>query len=160
MKRYFLPLFLNIFPVLAFAEGACPPGFYPIGGQGASGCAPIASENSNVPQPTGEWKARWGALARSQDNSVLGVAAKEHSKSAAKKNAIKACMEVGGVNCKVKVFYKNSCIAQAQSTQLGKFNTFNDNSKELAESNALRDCGHADCVVGYSDCSKAEFHEY
>ncbi|MBB3825995.1 DUF4189 domain-containing protein [Xanthomonas arboricola] len=160
MKRYFLPLFLNIFPVLAFTEGACPPGFYTIGGQGASGCAPIASGNSNVPQPTGEWKARWGALARSQDNSVLGVAAKEHSKSAAKKNAIKACMEIGGVNCKVKVFYKNSCIAQAQSTQLGKFNTFNDNSKELAESNALRDCGHADCVVGYSDCSKAEFHEY
>ncbi len=30
------------FPLLA--EGNCPPGYYPIGGQGAVGCAPINNQ--------------------------------------------------------------------------------------------------------------------
>lgn len=55
------------------AEGNCPSGFYPIGGQGVSGCAPIpgavagtASPSAPPPaQPLGEWLTRWGAVAES-----------------------------------------------------------------------------------------------
>lgn len=47
----------------ALAEGNCPPGMYPIGGQGVQGCAPIpgaagASTSPSTPapaRPLGEW---------------------------------------------------------------------------------------------------------
>ena len=58
---------------VVFAEGGCPPGMYPIGGQGVQGCAPIpgaqgGGPGSSVsapapPRPTGEWITTWGALA-------------------------------------------------------------------------------------------------
>ncbi|MEA9677134.1 DUF4189 domain-containing protein [Xanthomonas campestris pv. raphani] len=160
MKRYLLAAIISISPALVFAEGNCPAGYYPIGGQGVSGCAPIGSSTSNTPQPTGEWETRWGALARDKSNSVLGVSAKESSRSAAKKVAMKFCTEAGGESCEVKVVYKNGCIAQAQSNSRGAFNTYIDTSKVLAEKNALKNCGAVDCTIGYSDCSKANFRDY
>lgn len=47
----------------AWAEGNCPPGYYPIRGQGARGCAPIpgggagstASSEIRLATPTGKW---------------------------------------------------------------------------------------------------------
>ena len=59
----------------SFAEGNCPPGYYPIGGQGARGCAPIPSGApsstssggiSELPanSPTGRWIKTWGGNRR------------------------------------------------------------------------------------------------
>lgn len=52
----------------AWAEGNCPPGYYPIGGQGARGCAPIpggatgstGSSEIRLATPTGKWTKTWG----------------------------------------------------------------------------------------------------
>ena len=38
----FVLVVLVALPEGASAEGNCPPGFYPIGGQGVQGCAPIS----------------------------------------------------------------------------------------------------------------------
>lgn len=54
-------------PCLAKAEGRCPPGQFPVGGQGMEGCAPIPGGGGDsgpaAPVPTGEWEMRWGAIA-------------------------------------------------------------------------------------------------
>lgn len=54
-----------------FAEGVCPPGMYPVGGQGVQGCAPIHGALGGgagfsvpapaPPRPTGAWITTWGA---------------------------------------------------------------------------------------------------
>ena len=43
----FVLVVLVALPEGASAEGNCPPGFYPIGGQGVQGCAPIWGSGSN-----------------------------------------------------------------------------------------------------------------
>jgi len=56
---------------VAYAEGGCPPGSYPIGGQGVQGCAPIPGAGGGVsqqspsprPRPLGEWIRTWGGVA-------------------------------------------------------------------------------------------------
>jgi len=66
-----------------YAEGNCPPGYYPIGGQGVQGCAPISSQpaagqGASVPapppRPSGEWIKTWGALAQSPASDLIGAA--------------------------------------------------------------------------------------
>ena len=58
-------LLAQFVPVAAMAEGRCPPGQYPIGGQGVGGCAPIpgAGQSGDGVAPTGRWETRWGAIA-------------------------------------------------------------------------------------------------
>lgn len=63
------------FSVSASAEGGCPAGSYPIGGQGVQGCAPIPSSGSSSsegPRPNGRWIKTWGALA-SAPNGASGA---------------------------------------------------------------------------------------
>lgn len=57
---FLLGLSFFLFGQTAFAEGNCPSGYYPIGGQGVSGCAPMSSGSSGAPQPSGQWDTRWG----------------------------------------------------------------------------------------------------
>lgn len=53
--KYFFYLAM-LLPFHAMGEGRCPPGFVPIGGQGAEGCAPIGGSSTSMPQPTGHWE--------------------------------------------------------------------------------------------------------
>ncbi|WP_355586630.1 DUF4189 domain-containing protein [Xanthomonas cannabis] len=149
-----------LFVQMASGEGSCPSGYYPIGGQGVSGCAPMSSGSSGAPQPSGQWDTKWGALARSKDSSVLGASDSERKKSSAKKKALDLCVQIGGEQCKVTLVYKNSCVAQAQSRTLGKLNTFLHKSAAFAEGSALKECGHQDCRITCSVCSLPEFREY
>ncbi|WDJ07612.1 DUF4189 domain-containing protein [Xanthomonas campestris] len=144
----------------ALAEGNCPSGYYPIGGQGVSGCAPMSPSNNSAPQPTGEWRTRWGALAYSKDDKILGVAESKASKSDARKAAVDFCTQAGGVGCKVQVFYKNGCIAIASSQATYSSKTSTSASKVRAESIALEECGKSDCKIYYSGCSQAAFRSY
>lgn len=101
MKLFFkIKLFISLFflSFSSYSEGNCPAGYYPIGGQGVSGCAPMSSGGAQAPQAAGEWQTRWGALARNEDSSILGVASKERSKSAARATALKFCEEGGAEN--------------------------------------------------------------
>lgn len=64
----------------AWAEGNCPPGYYPIGGQGARGCAPIpggatgstGSSEIRLATPTGKWTKTWGQLRSRKVLRMLG----------------------------------------------------------------------------------------
>lgn len=60
-------------PAAAMAEGRCPPGQYPIGGQGMAGCAPLPGagdgENSG-PTPTGRWIKTWGAISMASNGGM------------------------------------------------------------------------------------------
>ncbi|WP_081419696.1 DUF4189 domain-containing protein [Xanthomonas cannabis] len=113
----------------------------------------MTSDSNSSPQSTGEWETRWGALAYSEDDRILGVAEAKVSKSAARKAAVDFCIQGGGVGCKAQVFYKNGCVAIASSEGVYSSRTSTSSSKERAESLALQECGKVDCKIYYSGCS-------
>lgn len=164
-------------PGLAFGEGRCPPGQYPVGGQGVGGCAPIPgsdgrSGESAAPRPTGKWETRWGAIA--EDNSPeikgnipTGAAVSQKSKGAASALALSRCAERGGRKCKVKLTYYNQCVAMADPVGNRLPGAINVMSRaetvEMARSNALQRCrgaGAQQCEVVYSACSMSEFKPF
>ncbi len=101
---------------LAWAEGRCPPGQYPIGGQGAGGCAPIPAGGSGAesPRPTGRWIKTWGAFAASP-SGIAGAASGWRKKVDAGSAAVRSCSDAGGRDCQVKFTYKNQCATAAVS---------------------------------------------
>lgn len=93
------------------AEGRCPPGQYPIGGQGVGGCAPIpggAEAADAGPRATGRWIKTWGAIALSP-SGASGASTGKKSKSLAAKDAEEVCAKGGASGCKVAFTYKNQC---------------------------------------------------
>jgi len=101
MRAALLSLFL-LAPTIALAEGACPPGQYPVGGQGVVGCAPIPQGGTGgsvgAPRPTGKWETRWGAVVEDNTSSNLatGTAVSRKSKREAIAAATLVCEEMGG----------------------------------------------------------------
>lgn len=115
MKFYWSLIFLLVLtPNFARAEGGCPPGQYPIGGQGAVACAPMPQNNSQ-PQarPLGKWIKTWGAIAMGSIDSVVnyGVSTGKFSKSEAQNEAMAKCASHGEKDCTVKLTYFNQCAA-------------------------------------------------
>ncbi|HIE4562800.1 TPA: DUF4189 domain-containing protein [Stenotrophomonas maltophilia] len=104
------------------AEGNCPSGFYPIGGQGVQGCAPIpgaagtaASPAAPAPaRPLGEWVKTWGAIAVSRATSDAGVSTGLRSKSAAEKNALSKC-RMSGAQMVGKYVFGSACTIDARN---------------------------------------------
>jgi len=58
--------FLVLFACDARADGRCPPGQYPVGGQGVGGCAPIPGGSSQATRP-------WGAIAGAASTGDMGA---------------------------------------------------------------------------------------
>lgn len=156
------------------AEGNCPPGYYPIGGQGVVGCAPIPGRNSQVAEPPPGQSKRsirytWGAIAGDQNRGIYGTAVGNFSRGTARFEAIEYCRGAGGVDCEVIHDYFNKCIAMSEpegggesaarrekvtiSYQLGP-------DKKVLEDAALTVCekenGRA-CKISYSACA-TPFH--
>lgn len=145
-----LPIFLSLIVFLgiksAHAEGNCPPGYYPIGGQGVQGCAPISggtsSENTNnnpILYPLAE--TLWGAIAEDKSKGLKGRAFGStrnfKSKEEAQTNALKGCQKDGGQKCELSHTYKNGCVAVADPINGGqkseiKYNVSEDKAKEAA----------------------------
>jgi len=154
------------------AEGNCPSGFYPIGGQGVSGCAPIpgavagtASPSAPAPaQPLGEWLTRWGAVAESPTSNLVGTAANESSERCAVDVAIKKCAAEGAKDCKSSVTYYNQCVAFAvPSSGKGQGSLDTAVDAETVAGNAIghcRDTGGGNCAVVYSEFSLPVFRKY
>ncbi|WP_421567374.1 DUF4189 domain-containing protein [Stenotrophomonas sp. PD6] len=177
MRICFILLALIVVPLTAFAEGACPPGQYPIGGQGVVGCAPIpgagASGSAPASRPTGKWETRWGAVA--DDTTTVapgadiatGVAASQKTKRAAESLAMSRCTQGGGTACKVRLSYHNQCVALADPVGErvpGAITTANTAvTVDEAKSDALRICQSVKgqrCEVYYSACSMSEFKAF
>lgn len=171
-------LLLLLSSFAAFAEGGCPPGQYPIGGQGVVGCAPIPGGSGGaapVSKPTGEWETRWGAIAEDYSANERGVPAatgasdSRRSKREANEAALAQCNQLGGQKCKVVMSYHNQCVAIAdpkpvsQGGRGGKSVVYRAQTEDLAKSEAMKRCspdGRGECSLIYSACSVSVFKKY
>lgn len=171
MNKLALACLLAAFPLIAFAEGGCPPGSYPIGGQGVQGCAPIPSGgsvgSSQGPVATGKWETRWGAISEDSVNLSTGASVSKKSKRLAISAAKAECERLGGNNCKLRLTYYNQCVALADpdARQLqsggGRSSIVTAVTVEQAAAMALDRCAGLDggqtCEVVYTGCSMSEF---
>lgn len=120
-KFYGLLCVLLTTSLTVVAEGNCPSGYYPIGGDAAGwhGCAPMDGGVSNEPaeetmpkEAQEEWEDRWGAIATA--NGAFGVSVSKRSKEPAAQEALAECRRNAGKEvCKLKPPYYNQCAALA-----------------------------------------------
>lgn len=153
-------LLMALWPLLisgVHAEGgSCPTGYYPIGGQGTMGCAPLpGTGNQQPPQPPAQqWERRWGAISTDAPAGVIGVATDKESKQEASQFALGDCHRQGGVNCRIDVAYDNQCAVLVVGAN--GYNTPNAATTEKATELGMKTCqntGSPDCRVLYSACS-------
>lgn len=144
----------------AIAEGNCPAGMYPIGGQGVSGCAPIpTSKAPAAANPEIIWVSRWGAVA--VDREAVGLSTDFPDEQGATTAALNRCVERGGSKCKVLTTYRNTCIAAAVSMRDGKyvpgrFAMQTGPDVQAIQASAVELCSKdngTDCEVAYTNCS-------
>nr|WP_312250030.1 DUF4189 domain-containing protein [Stenotrophomonas geniculata] len=156
---------------IAKAEGNCPSGFYPVGGQGVQGCAPIPGAGAGgqqqvgtqVSHPTGRWHKTWGAIATGGQGDT-GVSKQKFSKREAEQEALSQCATWGATNCQVKLTYHNQCVAIA-SPQASQTGAFFASAAEVgdAKEDAMAGCGKkggVQCKVMYSACSAPVFEQF
>jgi hypothetical protein len=177
VKRIFCVILFLFISTEAFAEGGCPPGQYPVGGQGVQGCAPIPQSGSAIPasRPTGKWETRWGAIARDFSPTpgarlAIGVAESQRTKKDASAVALAQCAEGGGNDCRVLLAYNNQCAALSGpvvsdlAAKGGITYAAGAPGIEEAKANSMRSCqgaaGGQRCTVVYSACSMAEFKSF
>ncbi|HBS57496.1 MAG TPA: hypothetical protein DEA38_17455 [Stenotrophomonas sp.] len=133
----------------AFAEGNCPPGNYPTGGQGT---------------PSGEWLTRWGAVVQSPTSDLVGTSANKTSEAAAESEARRICESEGARDCRTSLTYYNQCVAfsvPSSGKGRGSVNTAVD--LDTAKKNALASCsdtGGARCAISHTECSEPVFQAY
>lgn len=150
----------------ASAEGACPPGSYPVGGQGVQGCAPIPGSGAGgtaSPRPTGRWIKTWGAIALSSEGAS-GAATSRLTKEAASRDAEAMCKSSGGASCKVAFTYKNQCAAAAVPSSGSGGTSFGRGATvDVAEKISLELCakeGGVGCTKIYSACAEPKFEAF
>jgi hypothetical protein len=173
-------LFIMAFASNAIAEGACPPGQYQIGGQGAVACAPIPQENSGqqqpvAPYPTGEWIKTWGAISIGyvDETTIYGITTGKLSKSEAEEDSLKRCSSRAKDSCKVFFSYRNQCVALAEpqikgrALSAGIVKVISAGTINEASFEAQKDCSElnkktpeAKCNVAYTACTEPLFHRY
>lgn len=148
---------------VSFAEGgSCPAGYYPIGGQGAAGCAPIpnyggSSINGGESRPQLSWVTTWGAVAIDGGRRAMGASTGAKSKYEAEAAATADCRSRGGwAGCGQRVLaYENQCVAVVTGDNTNK--AIAAESIEIASDLALKSCTEehdTNCHVYYSSCTK------
>lgn len=166
IPRIFLALITLLTIGSALAEGRCPPGQYPVGGQGVGGCAPIPGGEGGAqaaPRPTGRWIKTWGAISVSPASGAVGVSVGQKKKSAAIDEAQTRCMTEGASDCHNLTAFKNQCVAFATDHKNKQARANTGASKDQATERVMGDCvkaGLDQCKVVYSDCAKPEFISY
>ncbi|WP_082061812.1 DUF4189 domain-containing protein [Xanthomonas sp. GPE 39] len=163
----FFSIAIFIFSMNASAEGNCPPGQYPIGGQGAVGCAPIPQDNPEPqqPRPTGKWIKTWGAIAIDASGN-LGVSTGKLKKTEADQDAMYKCESAEQGKCRVVMDYNNQCIAVANPNRAGDIiQSFSRGpSIEVASHDAISDCqkknSGIECKILYESCSEQIFQKF
>ena len=161
----------------AAAEGNCPPGYYPIGGQGARGCAPIpggapSSASSGgiaeVPanSPTGRWIKTWGAIAESRSTQDAGASTGLRSQLEAEQEALRKCSSTGAADCAVSLAYRNQCVAwviPTGKTGRGMSAVGRGGTPEMALIMAHSQCRNdvsGKCSVLYENCTQPVFEAF
>lgn len=157
-------LIVGMFCPSLHAEGNCPPGQYPIGGQGVVGCAPIPQGGGGIsagPSASGKWHKTWGAIVWDRETAALGASAGMLKKQDAVEQAVTKCHSDGGKSCRDKVFtYKNQCAAIA-STEESSYIISSGASEQVAKSESLNKCRlHGECKVIYVNCADPLFEKF
>lgn len=157
---------------LASAEGGCPPGSYPIGGQGVQGCAPIPAGQGGAgstvqaapARPMGEWLTRWGAVVESPSSNLVGTSASQTTEKLAVAVATRKCAAEGAQGCKPTLTYYNQCVAFAvPSSGKGQGSLDTAADEGTVSKNAIGNCkdfGGGKCHVVYSECSLPVFRSF
>lgn len=167
--RVLLMIGLSGFGGSVYAEGgSCPRGYYPVGGQGTQGCAPISNYNSTgqqpqqqlPPQPTGYWEKTWGALVSSETGGALGTSLGASTKSEAERLALADCKAKGGGGCRVDLTYHNQCAAMVIGDRT--YRMYGAATIKEAVSIGMKECEskQSNCRVYYSACTEPIFHQY
>lgn len=103
-------LLVSLLPVAVHAEGgSCPSGYYPIGGNGVMGCAPMPGNNNGPargnPYPqtnyNGPAPGTYGAVAYDRAANNGFVTYGKFSRESAADAALKVCREKGGKSCEL-----------------------------------------------------------
>lgn len=146
----------------AQAEGNCPDGMYPIGGQGAQGCAPIpgyVDESYYEPRYQPRWHTMHGAVAVDGANHQWGATSNAKSQAEAVAAALRTCSAGGKYQCKIDNWHSNQCVALAWPLSPGSLIvTDNGVSADLAAQKAMARCesgSEEGCKLEYSGCSRA-----
>lgn len=132
------------------AEGGCPPGMVPEGGQGVSSCRPIPGYG----QPQGHWVSQWGAIATDAANHSAGSSFNQLSQEQAEQSAIDSCTSNGGLQCKIDITYVNQCVAMVAGST--GYNTDRADTIDHAVQIGMKTCtsaGSANCHAYYTSCS-------
>ncbi|MGJ4728417.1 DUF4189 domain-containing protein [Luteimonas sp. SDU101] len=149
----------------AMAQTACPQGV----AVGSARCGPGGggipwSIGFLKPKPT--WRRGWGAFARNDAQSIIGVSTGTRSPEAAARGAIRGCRSAGGEGCEVFFTYRDSCAAIAKpggTDAVQPTYHVEARSEEEASGLVLETCSQAHeglaCEVIYSNCSTG-FHRY
>ena len=171
-----LTLFSLTMSGVAHAEGNCPPGYYPVGGQGVQGCAPIPNYGSSggYSAPSYRTPSTEGYVATGT-NGVIGVATAKIFRGKLEEKALQACEKKGGTDCRIWFTYDdNHCatIGQAEGTnRLYKARTtagevsdvvpmlVPGSRKALGRKKVLEACRYdgfpeAQCKIIYEDCRR------
>ena len=151
---------------------ACPPGYYPIVGNGLTTCGPrtgpewnqeAGSTPAQPAQPAGAWHEMWGAVAVTEDGRGF-VVKDEPSRNVAELQAVKRCVDRGGVDrCRVLVTFSNQCLAIARKGEgLDYIGYSRGPSEKVAEKLVLEGCrkgvaGTSECRVAWSGCTDSTF---
>ncbi|WP_313204295.1 DUF4189 domain-containing protein [Stenotrophomonas sp.] len=160
----------------ALAEGgSCPPGYYPIGGQGAQRCAPIptsggsagsGSQEIRLSTPTGRWVKTWGAIATSMSSDDAGVSDGKRTKAEAEKLAVERCGSTGAKDCVVSKTYHNQCVSwlvPKDRNPNGQGAIGTGGTPEFARMYAQSVCKNSvpgPCDEVYANCTKPIFEEF
>ncbi|WP_372359196.1 DUF4189 domain-containing protein [Xanthomonas axonopodis] len=156
---------------IAHAEGGCPPGQYPIGGQGAIACAPLPQDQTQQKaRPIGKWIKTWGAIASGTIDSIVtyGVSTGKFSKAEAEQEALAQCSSHGENNCAVLLTYRNQCAAVAtpkiDGRPSGIARLVGRATLDQASTDALATCTknnpNAECSIGYKNCTEPVFQQF
>ena len=145
-------------PVSANAQMGCPPGKYPIAGQGWNYCADVPGATGSPVRgaPPASWRSRWVALSTDLAAGVLGTGQSSVSGKRAKEISLLDCESKGGADCRTDLTVENGCLAVSVGAKM--FNTDFAETKRDAEEAAMKRCNGIDteCHVYYSECAFPE----
>lgn len=151
-RAWLLGLVLLLVGGVVHAEGGCPPGLIPEGGQGVSSCRPIPG------QPQGHWMNQWGAIATDFSYHTAGASVNQLGEAEALQAAIDNCVSNGGVQCKVEITYSNQCSALV----VGVTGHNADRADTIDQAVKLgikvcTDAGDTNCHPVYGACSRPKW---
>lgn len=115
-------------------------------GNGWQGCA-------EAPEREPVWFDRWGAVATDKSTGAFGAADTVSERDRAIKKAMKQCKKNNGVNCEIRLVYRNECASMVSGKEWDFFQS--DPTRDGATSIAMRRCEEkdTDCKIVYTRCS-------